>query len=195
MKGEPRCLIITGCPGAGKSTLANGLSGRLHLPVLSRDRLKEGYIHTVQVPHHQLPDTANAEVTGRFFALIDTYLGMGISLIAEAAFQHPVWDAGLRGLQTKSHLLGIICTAAEQIAWQRYVQRARADPEREQFHGEEIGQQISETGVATLLHSYDAPRFSFPTIQLDTGEIMVQSLDTAMSQIAHHWPQRWSPLS
>ena len=35
------CILITGIPASGKSTLASVLSDRLHIPMLSKDSIKE----------------------------------------------------------------------------------------------------------------------------------------------------------
>ena len=35
------CILITGIPASGKSTLAKALSDRLHIPMLSKDAIKE----------------------------------------------------------------------------------------------------------------------------------------------------------
>ena len=42
-----RCVLITGIPAAGKSTLAKYLGEQLNLPVLSKDRVKELLYDTV----------------------------------------------------------------------------------------------------------------------------------------------------
>ena len=35
------CILVTGIPAAGKSTMAETLSKRLKLPVISKDTIKE----------------------------------------------------------------------------------------------------------------------------------------------------------
>lgn len=84
----PYLLIITGRPGSGKTTLAQHLSEELHLPLLSRDEIKEGYARTYGLGHDNLPPDTNLIVTELFFETIATWLEAGISLIVEAAFQH-----------------------------------------------------------------------------------------------------------
>ena len=46
MSRKPKCIIITGQPGSGKTTLAKKLGERLWMPVISRDEIKEGYVNT-----------------------------------------------------------------------------------------------------------------------------------------------------
>jgi hypothetical protein len=59
MNRKPKCIIITGRPGAGKTTLAKKLGERLSMPVISRDEIKEGYVNTYGVKHDQLPPDTN----------------------------------------------------------------------------------------------------------------------------------------
>ena len=35
------CILVTGIPASGKSTLAAAIAGALHLPWISKDRIKE----------------------------------------------------------------------------------------------------------------------------------------------------------
>ncbi len=55
MNRRPKCIIITGRAGAGKTTLAKKLGEQLWMPVISRDQIKEGYVNTCGVRHDQLP--------------------------------------------------------------------------------------------------------------------------------------------
>ena len=67
MNIEPKCIIVTGRPGAGKTTLAGELSRRMNLPKVSRDEIKEGYVNTFNVKHDQLPEDTNGKVNEVFF--------------------------------------------------------------------------------------------------------------------------------
>ena len=58
MNSKPKCIIVTGRAGAGKTTLSKKLGRQLWMPVISRDEIKEGYVNTFGVKHDQLsPDT------------------------------------------------------------------------------------------------------------------------------------------
>ncbi|MEM1446573.1 MAG: AAA family ATPase, partial [Planctomycetota bacterium] len=53
MAALPYCIIVTGRPGSGKTTLASKLASELWMPFISRDAIKEGYVNTHGVPHTQ----------------------------------------------------------------------------------------------------------------------------------------------
>ena len=92
MNNKPKCIIVTGRPGSGKTSLSKKLAERLWMPVISRDEIKEGYVNTYGVKHDQLPPDTNGVVTNFFFKIVNQYLAGKISVVIEAAFQHKVWE-------------------------------------------------------------------------------------------------------
>ena len=64
---KPYLIVVTGRPGAGKSTFARALGQQAFLPVVSRDEIKEGFVHTQGVRHSELPPDANLTATNLFF--------------------------------------------------------------------------------------------------------------------------------
>jgi len=51
---KPYLLVVTGRPGAGKTTFAKNLGNEIFMPVISRDQIKEGYVHTFGKRHTEL---------------------------------------------------------------------------------------------------------------------------------------------
>lgn len=158
---KPRLIVVTGRPGAGKTTFSKELGKRLFLPVLSRDELKEGYVHTFGKSHSELPQETNRIVTDIFFDTVDRLLSADVSLIAEAAFQHQVWRQRLDALKEKAAIMILICkTEQDNITWERYVNRGLENPMREYFHGNH--------GAGSGIPPYEEPRLDVPTVRVDT---------------------------
>src|SRR5438874_8601927 len=110
MKRKPKCIIITGRPGSGKTTFAKKLGERLWMPVISRDEIKEGYVNTFGVKHDQLPNDTDLIVTNFFFDVVDQYLTNNVSIIIEAAFQHKVWQPRMARIAEIASPLIIVCS-------------------------------------------------------------------------------------
>ncbi len=65
---KPKCVLVAGRPGSGKTTLAKQLTNLLHMPMLSRDEIEEGFVTTFGISHDRLPADANREATELFLA-------------------------------------------------------------------------------------------------------------------------------
>ncbi len=156
---KPRLNLVAGPPGSGKTTLAKKLAVELHYPLLSRDALKAGYVHTQGMTD---PDTANRAVYEAFFATIELLLARQISLIAEAAFQHRVWAPRLEALQAVAQVRIVVCQVDPALAHQRRLQRASADPSWSCFHAD------TDTRLANN-PTFQPPKLSVPTMMVSTN--------------------------
>ena len=175
MANKPFFIVVTGRPGSGKTTFAKKLGGRLFLPVISRDELKEGYVHTLGKRHAELPKETNKYVSELFFETIDRLLSANVSLIAEAAFQHRVWEPHLNRLKAKAGIVILICKPEDdRVSRERFVNRGLENPLREYFHG--------DRGV-DLAASYEEPRLDVPTIHVDTTDAYRPSIDELKARI------------
>lgn len=165
---KPYLFIVTGRPGAGKSTFASEFARAAFLPLISRDELKEGYVHTQGKPHNELPPTSNRVATDLFFETIELLLNRGVSLVAEAAFQHPLWNARLEPLLDKVRLYVLICSpGSDRKALERFLQRGLTDPRREYFHGDK-GVAMLRRGETPTVSPYEEPQLNVPTYHIDT---------------------------
>ena len=176
---KPYLIIITGRPGAGKTTLAEKLSREGYLPLVSRDRIKEGYVHTMGLA---LPENANLTATQAFFDTIGFMLDRGISVIAEAAFQHPVWEYFLAPLNEKAETVVLICRVDGQTALDRFLERGMNDEKRGYFHGDK-GVQMRKAGVQPVIGVYNEPTLSYRTLYVDTTDGYTPTVDALYRMI------------
>lgn len=180
---KPKCVIVTGRPGAGKTTLAKKLGERLGMPVISRDEIKEGYVNTWGVPHDQLPPSTNGHISQLFFQLVNSYLAAHVSVVIEAAFQHNVWQAQMPDILELSVPLIIECSLNSVTAAHRHLQRGLNDPKREFFHGDTRVAHYKVTGEILPPDVYTSPQLGILTIQVGTRAEYVPDLDEIVSRI------------
>ena len=183
MNGKPKCIIVTGRAGSGKTTLARKLGECLWLPVISRDEIKQGYVNTFGVQHDQLSPDSNRLVSNFFFDIVSQYLAGNISVVIEAAFQHKVWESRMAQLVKLASPWMVSCSADDAVAMRRDLQRGLENPEREFYHGDRRVSHFRKTGEVLPPETYEPPKLDVPTIEVSTDEGYVPSIDEIVKQI------------
>src|SRR4028119_1336718 len=183
MNEKPKCIIITGRAGAGKTTLAKKLGEYLWMPVISRDQIKEGYVNTYGVKHDQLPADTDGVVTDFFFEIVNQYLAGKISVVIEAAFQHKVWEPRMPKILELASPMIVLCSVDDVVAARRHLQRGLENPNREFYHSDNRVVHYRKTGEFLSPASYTAPKFNIPTIQVSTDGEYVPRIDEIVKQI------------
>ena len=170
MNAKARCVIVTGRPGSGKTTLSRRLSELLHMPVLSRDEIKEGFVSSFGISHEKLPTDTGRKVTDLFFSTTQTLLEANVSVVVEAAFQHKLWKETVPRWSDVSQLYIVICDADPTLCAQRHLDRGLNDPSREFYHGDKRVRVFRETGQFLGPGNYDPPSFDVPTLRVATTD-------------------------
>ena len=183
MDRKPKCIIVTGRAGSGKTTLARTLGACLWLPVISRDEIKEGYVNTYGVKHDQLAPDTNSVVTDFFFAIVNQYLARKISVVSEAAFQHDVWASRMPEILELSSARIVICSTDDAVAAARHLERGLENPEREFYHGDKRVAHYRKTGEILPPEPYATPTFDVPTIQVSTDGEYAPAIDEVVKWI------------
>jgi hypothetical protein len=196
MARRPACVIVTGRPGAGKTTLAGKLAERLWMPVVSRDAIKEGYVNTQGISHDWLPVDSNVRISDLFFDLVHYHLTGGVSVVIEAAFQHAVWTAHLPRIAAIARPVFVICSLDADLADRRHLHRGLDLPARVFYHGDQRVQHFLETGDVLAPGGYEPPACDAPVIEVCTTDGYTPSLDEVVASISgfvRNNPERASP--
>ena len=167
MSGKPHLFVVTGRPGSGKTTFSKKLGSEIYMPVISRDEIKEGYVHTFGKGHAELSQETNKIVTEIFADTLKGLIANNVSVIVEAAFQHGVWSYILEPFMETARIYLLICKIDEEVALNRFVERGLNDPLREYFHGDK-GVDMARKGVELSISPYEEPHFDVPTLYIDT---------------------------
>lgn len=161
---RPTLILITGRPGAGKTTLARKLAPVIHCPLVSRDDIKEGIVNTTGSRGAPNDDTT-LRTYETFFDTIELLLRRDVTLVAEAAFQHKRWAPKIEPLLSLADVKIIVCRISPELANDRINKRSALDPEWDRFHNAPLDQ-TQQSGPK----AYDPPELDLPTLSIDTSD-------------------------
>jgi predicted kinase len=132
---RPTLVVVSGLAGSGKTTLAHAIASAVGCPAVCRDEIKEGMVHAAWGPAAagftaRPGDELTVKTLPVFFAVLEVLLTGGVTTVAEAAFQDPVWRPRLEPLVDLAQLRIVHCTVDAGLASRRVRQRARPEPSR-----------------------------------------------------------------
>lgn len=128
------CILVTGIPAAGKSTMAEVMSERLKLPVISKDTIKELLFDNVGFQSRA--EKVKLGVAGMeiMYYVAGQLMKVGQPFILENNFEYSS-EQGIKGLLEKYQYsaLTITLTGDYKVIYQRFLERENS-PDRHRGH-------------------------------------------------------------
>jgi predicted kinase len=138
----PRLVVVTGPPGAGKTTVAAALCERLGLPLIAKDALKETLGDALAFDGDRHESRRLGVATFQIqLAVVRELLSAGVSVIAEGNFRPACFDA-----LPPADIVQVYVSAAPAVLRQRLLSR---DSHRHPVHYDrEAADEIAERAAA-----------------------------------------------
>lgn len=161
----PPLVIVSGPPGAGKSSLARPLAKALGLPLLEKDRVKERIADALGEHAEGISSNIGLAAVQQILATADELIRSGNGVVLESFFHKGISEADLAPLVSRSRAVLVHVSAEHELLISRF-ERRMSDPERHPIHNDsnrlgELRQYLSE-GVADIL-DLDCPQIIIDT--------------------------------
>lgn len=174
MGATPTLVVVSGPPGAGKTTLAHLLARRIGCPAVCRDEIKEGMVHAAGDFAATPADVLTLRTLPTFFKVLELLLTAGVTTVAEAAFQDRLWNPGLRPLIGIADIRVVHCKVDAQTAFGRVRRRQDENAIRRAHADAYLGDQQAH---AVGHHGFQPVQLDVPAIEVDTSDGYRPGLD------------------
>lgn len=183
----PTLVVLSGPPGAGKTTLAHEIATGLGCPAICRDEIKQGMVHAAPGFVPGPADDLSLRAYTAFFDVLRVLLTAGTTVVAESAFQDRLWRPGLEPLLDLADIRILRCTVDAAVAHDRIAARL-ADVAHRAAHDDTGLLQALADGTQSL-KSFVYISLPVPTLSVDT----THGYDPALRQIFAFVNERAEP--
>ncbi len=157
---QRQLVIISGPPGAGKSTLAEPLAKALGFPLMSKDVIKESLFDSIGDFNNDIVSTSDA-LDPAVMSLLWRLAGHSPQVMLEANFKPGAdHEANIKSLSDRP--VEVYCRVAPEVALNRYNQRGQS-PDRHRVH-------YTRESSFKILDQYQEPLNLGPVVEVDTSQ-------------------------
>ena len=128
------CILVTGIPAAGKSTMSEAMSKKLKLPVISKDTIKELLFDHIGFQSREEKVNLGIASMEIMYYVAGQLMKVGQSFILENNFEYSS-EHGIKNLLEKYQYcaLTITLTGDYKVIYQRFLER-ESSPDRHRGH-------------------------------------------------------------
>lgn len=128
------CILVTGIPAAGKSTMAEVLAGHFSLPVISKDKIKELLYDTIGFCSREEKVKLGIAGMNIMYYMAEQFMKRGQSFILENNFENVSKEGLLEILEKYSYkAITVTLTGDYEKIYQRFLKR-NDSPDRHRGH-------------------------------------------------------------
>lgn len=122
---RPVLVLVSGPPGAGKTTLAARLGADVGLPVIDRDDLKDAMFDTLGWSDREWSQRVGVAAYEVLYLIAERLLAAGVSVILDTNFQRGEAVGRLRAMQERHgcEVVEVHCRADPQVLARRFRER------------------------------------------------------------------------
>lgn len=182
---RPTLIIITGPPGAGKTTIGQAIASRLELPFIHKDKIKEILFDTINQPNDQVPKKSFQLASyGLLYHFAAIQGKANKSAVIESNFLDNFDTEKIEQLQNQYNfrVIQVYCVADDMILFNRFKQRADTG-ERHPGHGDDDKQELDDYKKAFLEDRQYKLELDGHFIELNTNDFKDVDYNQLMEKI------------